>query len=59
MIGPVKPGSWVVTFHESGKVYEFFDGNLVAKIDREKATVETISDYLGRVNQAIRAGNVP
>lgn len=46
----------MVTSRLTGKVYEFFDWNLVKAIDPTKATVETARTYLERINAEI-AGN--
>lgn len=52
-------GSWVVTHIESGEKREFFKGSR-AKVDwfsdhPDTFLVETIGDYLGRVNAEIRS----
>ena len=48
-------GSWVVTDKATGKaVAELFTASAVARVNRERYSVETAVAYLARLNAAIR-----
>ena len=52
----MKAGSWVVTDKETGKaVLEVFTTKSLAFVNRAKYNVETILEYLGRINSEIKA----